>query len=254
MDEKHQDRGFTLVELLVVIGIIALLISILLPALNRARESAQAVTCASQLRQIGTMMVMYANRSQGWYPHVHNGTSTWEQILISDSFGDDDYQQLQRYWVNPATQTAYANDMAYKVFYCPSSAQLELRGRNTFFGGYYTNYSINYNVTPNAPLGPSKITGRRTPSETCVLYDAMPYIHLGIGARATGALVLYQITSGDPNSTASFVHGGASSGGREGGRCNVLFLDGHVDGVRDPGVGNPLPVAYQRSGTPYLFE
>jgi prepilin-type N-terminal cleavage/methylation domain-containing protein/prepilin-type processing-associated H-X9-DG protein len=71
---RHKKTAFTLVELLVVIGIISVLIAMLLPALNKAREQAQMVAGASNMRQIGQAVFMYAQDNKGMLPYA----SQWD--------------------------------------------------------------------------------------------------------------------------------------------------------------------------------
>jgi prepilin-type N-terminal cleavage/methylation domain-containing protein len=66
---SQRQRGFTLVELLVVIGIIALLISVLLPALNKARAASRTTACLSNLRQMGAAFNIYLSENKDHLPH-----------------------------------------------------------------------------------------------------------------------------------------------------------------------------------------
>jgi len=72
-----ETRGFTLVELLVVIGIIALLISVLLPALSKARRAANTIACSSNLRQIIQAMMIYASQNNNYIPGGPNTTGAF---------------------------------------------------------------------------------------------------------------------------------------------------------------------------------
>lgn len=116
MGMKHSRRisAFTLVELLVVIGVIALLISILLPALNRARRMGEQVKCLSNLRQIGNMYALYAANYRGALPPVNSQSSYTPLAVNNKAYGMP--HVLGPYWGKPEWATLTPGSPYWSVF------------------------------------------------------------------------------------------------------------------------------------------
>jgi prepilin-type N-terminal cleavage/methylation domain-containing protein len=162
---SHRPRksvaGFTLVELLVVIGIISLLVSILLPALQKARVGAQRIKCMSNLKQIGVAFFMYANDNQGLYPPPggQQGTSdggssgqpSWDIAAAN-------YMGMKIPWRWDLNEEV-TDDYNIGAFRCPFDDVSYTNNPRKPHRSYSVNWGSEFSITPNAYYPPFVVDG-----------------------------------------------------------------------------------------------
>jgi prepilin-type processing-associated H-X9-DG protein/prepilin-type N-terminal cleavage/methylation domain-containing protein len=189
-------RKFTLIELLVVIAIIALLVSILLPSLKKAREKAQAIVCVSNQKQLYISTLEYVGDSDGYLFQVWDGSEQWFHKLnpYQKVFKHTDAERAKSVWFCSSNPNSYTPPDPY-INYCSN---------------YYLGWGGCAFVSTN--LRPLRLAKIPNPTVTFVVGETRP--------RISDGFFSYQI---GPWGAAECAQAAWHNNG-----ANFLMCDGHV--------------------------
>jgi prepilin-type N-terminal cleavage/methylation domain-containing protein len=278
----HRRRGFTLVELLVVIAMIALLIAMLLPTLAASREAANRVQCASNLRSIGQIVYAFARDHGDRVPETqdtpHSGAGGWfpTWMYTKDYFSlVDDYGADQTLFICPSSDLAQTGPSGFlygqgselaaraTLDLLPDNPKTVAEGEQDLtpywmgIGYVWMGRNIQETLAPGGqnPNGaPFEMTRLSDNTFTGSADDSNPPIMADIAAYNTAGS--YQFSHGTHwriptfDTTASLTpwYRGTASAHLGDVRINVLYRDGHVD------LKSPDLQAYFNSGSTYYFH
>jgi prepilin-type N-terminal cleavage/methylation domain-containing protein/prepilin-type processing-associated H-X9-DG protein len=205
--------GFTLVELMVVLGIIAVLIGLLLPAVISARSSAVQAQCASNLRQWANAFNIYAVENNGFLPRRGQGVGATTIVnRPADWFNALPPVLKMRQYIDMVTADALPKAGDSSLWICPSAS--------TFPGTYYWSYGMNMGLsvweTNQNDGNPDKVSGVGDPAIMVVLTDA-PGNYCSV--------------------FPSMYAGGYNPVPRHKKSVNICFLDGHVSALPGSYIG-----------------
>jgi prepilin-type N-terminal cleavage/methylation domain-containing protein/prepilin-type processing-associated H-X9-DG protein len=234
----HRFSGFTLVELLVVIGIIAVLVAMLLPALQKARDSAATVACLSNHRQVVQSLILYTVENRGSFPYASECTNGAGPIVCSSGHPWQPHITFREYFIErnmnnvrrcPGPSGSHWNSIANRLAIGGSSpgdevepvSWIMVNARISPRDDHFQQNSVFANTVNTFRL-PKKVTYFRPASQIMASVD---------GFVKTQFLAGRGDVPGSDDNVGDFGHGGERLRFRHGKltKLNLSFLDGHAE-------------------------